>query len=79
MSTIDIKTGLEPKDGENGFRVKVARSRHCVKNCGSPGERSLAALRSMKGKPSTRRFMPAVEAAIEKAIAYYYENRTGRA
>jgi putative transposase len=74
--SVAINLELEPQEGVKGFRVHVARLRHSVKKCGQPGERPLAAFRSLKGKFSGRRFKPEVEKAIQDTIAYYYGKRS---
>jgi putative transposase len=74
-----LSLGYETKEATNGkkpFRVEVARLRHCIKQCGRPGERPLAAFRSLKGKYSTRRFKPEIEKALKDTIAYFYSKRT---
>ncbi|MBR0793056.1 DDE-type integrase/transposase/recombinase [Bradyrhizobium manausense] len=86
---VAIQKGFEEKEPDptqtNGgksprktFRVQVARLRHCIKRCGRPGERPLAAFRSNKGKHTKRKLPPQVDQAIDSAVAHYYEKRSHR-
>jgi putative transposase len=68
--------GYETNEIEEGedqpFRVKPARLRHYVKNCGRAGARPLESFRDDRGKNSPRRLADEVEAEIPKVIDYYY-------
>jgi putative transposase len=74
-----FQLGYETREIEKGetepYRVKVARLRHCVKNCGRPGARPLETFRSNRGKNSPRRLADEVEIEIPKAIDYFYSSR----
>jgi putative transposase len=66
---------FEPKEGVHGFRVQVARLRNCIKKCGRPCERPLAAFRSLRGKGAGRCFDEQIENALLQAIDYFYGKR----
>jgi putative transposase len=70
-----IGMSFEPGRGENGFRVLVANLRHCIAECGSPGNRPLAAFRSRRGKGTRKRYDDSVEVLLKETVAFYWELR----
>ncbi|MDH2386398.1 transposase family protein [Bradyrhizobium sp. CER78] len=66
---------IEKRTG-HPWRVKVARLRHFINDCGRPGARPLEAFRSNSGKNSPRRLPNEVENEITKVIDYFYGART---
>lgn len=76
---VAIQQGLEERtaaDAKKVYRVQVAMLRRCIKHCGRPGERPLAAFRSKKGKHPKRKLRPEVDRAIDAAVAHYYAKRS---
>jgi putative transposase len=71
-----IGLGYEPSKGEKGYLVEVATLRRCIHNCGRPGERPLAAFRSMRGKGSRKRFDDIVEKLLAETVTFFYSERS---
>jgi putative transposase len=72
---IAIQMGIEPPKGQRGFRVKPARLRTAINNCGRRGERPLRAFRKRSGKTPRSYFDRIVEDKMKDAVLYYWSAR----
>jgi putative transposase len=69
---------LRPEAEKRGLthNVKPARLYNAIQNCGVPGDRPLRLFRSRQGKGTRKRLDPFVLAALDRACASYWGNRS---